>query len=409
VLTKTEEQVLALVDREEVTTFMQELIRARSDYPPGDTREIAQLCVDMMSEAGIDTKIITPPDTVVSPLNDGVPNEMKATVIGTLQGESESPSLLLNAHMDTVAAGDLSRWKHDPFAGVIEDGYIYGRGAGDDKGSVCAQVMAATYIARAAVPLKGTLFVNPIADEEAHAWRGARWMVDERILVPDMAIVGEQTDNEVAVGERAIIFCDVTIKGKAAHGAMPWAGNNAILRMNEFINLLRSELEPALQENGHPYLPPTTLSPNTIKGGTRTPIIAEECTLTIDCRLSPPVTHDQVVKGMEDLLKKLSDRGPAFEWHIETPNVDRGFVTDVEEPVIQALLSAYKDVTGREPVPTGYNQHSDGSRFARLNIPIAIFGPSDPRVGHAANERVSIDQLVEATKVYILAILRLLS
>ena len=404
-----EERVLASIDREEIISFMRALIQARSDYPPGDTRRMAQLCKEKLEAYGIEAEIVVPPDTVVSPKNDGVDNCTKPSVIGKIQGEP-GPTLLLNAHIDTVPAGDLSQWKYDPFEGVVEDGMIYGRGAGDDKGSVLAQIMAACALKKANIPLKGTLLINPVADEEAHSWRGARWLRDSGILKPDLAIIGEQTDNEVAVGERSICFYNVKIQGKAAHGAMPWAGNNATIHMSRFIMEVNEKLVPELQANKPPYLPATTQATTRIKGGSLTNIIPEECVLGIDCRMTPNITKEHVKKRLEELLEELSrDAKQPFEWSVEITNNDIGVYTDAGHPLVQTLLGALKEVRGKEAEPTGYYQHSDGSRFAKLGIPIAIFGPGDPRLGHSPNECVSIDQLMEATRTLAVAVMRLMA
>ena len=404
-----EERVLASIDREEIISFMRALIQARSDYPPGDTRRMAQLCKEKLEAYGIEAETVVPPDTVVSPKNDGVDNCTKPSVIGKIQGEP-GPTLLLNAHIDTVPAGDLSQWKYDPFEGVVEDGMIYGRGAGDDKGSVLAQIMAACALKKANIPLKGTLLINPVADEEAHSWRGARWLRDSGILKPDLALIGEQTDNEVAVGERSICFYNVKIQGKAAHGAMPWAGNNATIHMSRFIMEVNEKLVPELQANKPPYLPATTLATTRIKGGSLTNIIPEECVLGIDCRMTPNITKEHVKKRLEELLEELSrDAKQPFEWSVEITNNDIGVYTDAGHPLVQTLLGALKEVRGKEAEPTGYYQHSDGSRFAKLGIPIAIFGPGDPRLGHSPNECVSIDQLMEATRTLAVAVMRLMA
>lgn len=408
-MNSAEQKVVSLINREEITSFMKALIQARSDYPPGDTREIAELCKNKLEEYGIETEIVIPPETVISPKNDGIDNITKPSVIGKIQGKP-GPTLLLNAHIDTVSAGDLSQWKYDPFEGVVDNGMIYGRGAGDDKGSVLAQIMAACAIKKAEIPLKGTLLINPVADEEAHSWRGARWLRDSGILKPDLAIIGEQTDNEVAVGERSIAFFVVTIHGKAAHGAMPWAGNNATIHMSKFVMLVNEELVPELQANKPPYLPATTLATTRIKGGSLTNIIPEECVLGIDCRMTPNITKEYVKGRLEDLLRKMSEESDQpFEWSVEITNNDIGVNTDAEHPLIKTLLGALKDVRGKQVEPTGYYQHSDGSRFAKLGIPIAIFGPGDPVLGHAPNECVSIDQLVEASKTLAIAVMRLMA
>lgn len=409
-MTENEKRVLSMLTREEVVPFMHDLIRARSDNPPGDTRAVAKVCQAKLEEYGIESKLVYPPLDLVNPKLPGTDNSVMPSVIGTLRGEQPGPCLLLNAHIDTVTAGDLCQWKHDPFIAEIEDGNIYGRGAGDDKGSVLTQVLAVTLLRRAGISLKGTILVNPVADEEANSVRGAKWLRDAGILRPDMVIIGEQTNNEVACAERAVVFVEITIHGKAAHGAMPWSGNNATIHMCRFVNLVNDELLPEVQKLKHPYLPYTTLSTTRIHGGTQTNVIPEECTLDIDCRLAPGITEASVLERFNQLLRRLSDQGPAFEWEIKVTNSEGGIATDTspETPLVKTLSQSLNEVTGREVPLTGYRQASDGRIFAKLGIPIAIFGPGDPALGHAPDEFVPIDQLVDGTKTLTLALMRLM-
>lgn len=410
-MTEQEKSVLNLVDEKEIIEFAQSLIRARSDNPPGDTREVAQVCSDKFTEYGIQSRLHIAPPEIVSTLYPDSDNATMPSVIATMKGVEDGPTLLLNAHIDTVRAGDLSEWDDDPFAGVVKDGYIYGRGAGDDKGAVLAQVLAACYLKKANIPLKGTLLINPVADEEANAIRGTKWLKESKIYdpMPDMLIVGEQTDNRVACAERLVVYTKVKIKGRACHGAMPWKGVNATALMSDFIQLLKNELEPELQKIKNPYLPLSTASPTRIQGGLQTNIIPDLCELNIDMRLVPEISLKEALEKLNTLLQKLSDRGPAFEWEVSaTDAVPYGVYTPPEHPLIRSMLSAVEDITGEKAEPTGYRQGSDGKMFSDMNIPIAIFGPSDPSVGHSPNECVSIKQLVEATKIMILSIMRVM-
>lgn len=408
-MNNVEEKVLSMISEQEIVEFMQELIRAKSTYPPGDTREVADVCFRKLHNAGIETKMLYPGPDVKSIFDDGVDNNHIPSVLGTLSGAKERPVLLLNAHIDTVSVEDPEKWKHDPFSATIEDGFIYGRGAGDDKGSVCAQVMASVALARSGVKLNGTLMVNPVADEEASAFRGTHWLRDAGYLNPDFLIIGEQTDNRVSVAERAMLWLEVIIRGKAAHGAMPWEGDNAIYRAARFINLVETELVPKLREKTHPYLPHSTVNISKINAGINSNAVPEICKVLLDRRYIPGETKESVIKEIEDLLIKLSSETSPFEWEIKI-NWDGGAPvgTDPEDPLPQALLNAIEEVTGEITEPTGYRQGSDGRLFAGRGIPIVHFGPSDPAVGHSTNERVSIQQLVEATQVYALSALRIL-
>ncbi|MCM3760442.1 M20 family metallopeptidase [Alkalihalobacillus oceani] len=408
-MNKQEEQVLNQINEDEVVAFLQKLIQCKSSYPPGDTREVADACYKKLKEEGIETELLYPGDEVKSIWDDGVDNSHIPSVLGKLEGK-ERPVLLLNAHIDTVSVEDPDKWEFDPFSGAVKDGYIYGRGAGDDKSSVVAQIMATIAIARAGVQLNGTLMVNPVADEEASAFRGTHWLRDAGYLNPDYLLIGEQTDNKVAVAERAMLWLDVTIKGKAAHGAMPWEGDNAIVRASQFVNLVETQLVPLLKERTHPYLPHSTINISKINAGLNSNAVPEICTLLIDRRYVPGETKDTVIKEIEDLLKKLAIETGEFEWEVSI-NWDAGAPvdTDINEPLVQTLLGSAKEITGNKTELTGYRQGSDGRLFSGKGIPIAHFGPSDPAVGHSTNERVSIKQLVEATKIYALTALRMLS
>ena len=410
-MTDKEKEVISLINKEEIVSLMQAMIRARSDYPYGDTRKIARVCMEKFAEYGIPSQIYIAPESVGSLRNDGVDTRTMPNVIAEIKGIVEGPLIVMNAHMDTVSAGDLTRWKYDPYAAEIDNGEIFGRGAGDDKGALLAQVMAACIIKKAGVHLKGTLQINPCADEEASSFRGTKWLRDAGILKPDILIIGEQTNNMIACAERAHSFMKVSIKGRAVHGAMPWKGINATVYMAEFIHAVNTELKEEVEKVRHPYLPFTTISTTRILGGIQVNIIPEDCELDIDCRLAPGITVEYVMCRFHEILQRISDAAnEPFEWKVEKLDSEGSIPTDTspESPLIKTMLSAYTDVYGKPSEPTGYCQASDGRLFAGWGIPIAIFGPTDPALGHSVNERVSIDQLIKAVKILILTIMRLM-
>ncbi len=410
-ITEQEKKVLDLISEDEVIQLITDLVRAKSPNPPGDTREAANVCLKKFEEYGIDAQLVTAPDKYVSTLYPDTDNNTMPSVLATMKGAEDGPTLLLNAHIDTVRPGDLNEWHYDPFDATIVDGMVYGRGVGDDKGAVMAQILAACAIKKSGFPFKGTLQINPIADEEANANRGTKFIVNEGLVKPDMVIIGEQTDNRIALGERFPAQAHVTIKGKACHGAMPWNGVNATVICAKFINLIVNELQPEVESYTMPYFPKSTISPTRIDGGIQVNIIPEQCKLMVDIRCCPNLQLDYVLQRMDELLQRLYDEGPKFEWDIKiadrTPGTN-GIYTDPDSPLIKCLLSAQEDVQGKPDEPTAYRQGSDGERFVRFNIPIALLGPSDPSVGHSPDEHCTVKQLVECTKIYALAIMRLM-
>jgi succinyl-diaminopimelate desuccinylase len=395
-ITELEQRVLDRILIEEVTGFLQGLVRIRSIYPPGDCAEAARFCADKFAAEGIQHKVVA-----------DLPE--RPSVLAMLPGKQARPQLAFNAHIDTVPIEDEAAWKYDPFGAEIVDGVLYGRGAGDDKSSVTAQVLAAVAIHRAGVQLEGTLVVNPVADEEAMSTHGAKWLHETGQLRPDMIIVGEQTNNEVAVAERSINWLELIIHGEAAHGAMPWNGLNAIIQMAGVIKFLEREYLPVLAKRGHPYLPPSTMNLGTISGGIKTNMVPELCRITLDRRVPPGETIETITAELRELLDRYTREIEPINYEIKVL-YSSGLAVDTspDDPLAAIMQSAVSDVSGEERPITGYNQGSDGRFFAGDGIPVLIFGPSHPDVGHSANEHVRLEQVVEATKIYALTALRTL-
>ena len=395
-ITELEQRVLDGIIAEEVVGFLQGLVRIRSVYPPGDCVEAAHFCANKFAAEGIQHEVVA-----------DLPE--RPSVLATLPGKQARPQLAFNAHIDTVPIEDQAAWEYDPFGAEIVDGILYGRGAGDDKSSVTAQVMAAVAIHRAGVQLEGTLVVNPVADEESLSAHGAQWLHETGQLRPDMIIIGEQTSNVVAVAERSINWVELVIHGEAAHGAMPWNGVNAIMKMAGVIKFLEREYLPVLASRGHRYLPPSTMNLGTISGGIKTNMVPEICRITLDRRVPPGETIETITAELREILDRYAREVEPINYELKVL-YSSGLPVDTspDDPLVGIMQTAVKDVSGAERPITGYNQGSDGRFFAGDGIPVLIFGPSHPDVGHSANEHVPIAQVVEATKIYALTALRAL-
>lgn len=409
-ISELEKKVLSYIDEKEVTELLQNMIRCVSCHPPGNTIDVAALCAKKFEENGIETQVLTPPQTVRG-ATDTIDNSKIPSVLGWLRG-ADGPQMLWNAHIDTVPVEDKEKWRHDPFSGIIEEGedgpYIYGRGAGDDKGPSAAQIMALIALKRSGIKLKGTIVVNPVADEEGHGWRGTGWLTKIGAYKPDIVVIGEQTDNLIALAERAYTFFRVIIRGEAAHGGMPWNGNNAIVKAARFINLIDTELRPKLEQRTHKYLPHSSINVAKIHGGVKENVVPEVVEITLDRRIVPGETIDGAIAEIQELLDRLVADDP-FEYEFKH-DYRSGYpmYTEPDHPLIQTMLKAKEDLTNRPAEPTGYRQGCDARYFSDWGIPIAIFGPSDPAVGHSPNERVSVKQMVEATQLYVLTAIRML-
>lgn len=403
-LTTIEMETLSNIDKDELARLLRSLVRARSDcsdgglsngLAPGDTREAIAFVARLFDEEGIAYEIVAQ-------------REEQPSLLARVSGRGEE-TLLFHAHVDTVSAGDQDGWRHDPFAGVVESGRIYGRGAGDDKASVVAQIGAVLALARSGAPLQGNLQLAVVADEETGGLVGTKWLHDSGKLAPDALVVGEQTDNRVAIAERVACGIDLTVFGKSAHGAMPWAGENAVLKTARVLPWLWARLTPTFEARSqdHPFLPPPTLNVGKIHGGVQWNIVPERCVVEMDRRLVPGETRKMAMAELEALLTEYGETVEALHFELfSTGEVADNINTPVDHSFVSLAQEILATVTAREVALTGYPHSSDGRWFAADDIPIIIFGPGDPALAHAADEYVSLEQLHTATRFLTLLALR---
>ena len=385
--------VLAAIDPEETISFLRELVRAPSVNPPGDVSEAAAVCQRPLVAAGFALRTLAH--------EPGKPN------IVAEWGAGDGPVLGFNAHLDVVPTGDESAWSHPPFAADVADGRVYGRGAGDDKASVTAQVMGAVALARSGAPLRGRLVVTEVADEETSG-AGALHLIAEGDLRLDGVIVGEQTMNRVAIGEKGTAGVDIVVSGRTAHGALPWEGANAIEGMARVITALDRELRPRLAERAHPYFMPSSASVNMIDGGVKTNVVPDRCAIFVDRRLIPGEDPVATTTEIREIAEAAIAGVPGIEVQV-IPAEDR-FAATMSDPngtLARAMLAA-NAFLGLSTELTGFSMASDGRHFAAAGYPTIIYGPGDPRLAHIPDEWVGVDEVLEATRAYALAALAFL-
>jgi succinyl-diaminopimelate desuccinylase len=388
------DQVLGRIDPDETIALLQALVQdSASVNPPGDVRESIRVCSEKLAAEGFEIETLGDLDIM--------PN-----LIATLR-RGAGPTLLFNAHVDVVPTGDTSVWSHPPFAAEIDGGRVYGRGAGDDKASVTAQVMGAIAVARSGVPINGTLIVNVVADEETGGFHGAKFVVDNMKQRPDYVIVGEQTMSRVAIGERGFASTEDVVRGRAAHGALPWEGANAIEGMAEVIVALRRELWPVLESRLNPYFHHSSASINMIEGGIKQNVVPDRCSIYVDRRIIPGENPNDNVQEIREIAERAIASVPGTSVEVRGLGLGAASMSEPNSPVVKAMLAAneYLDLNTEL---TGFSMGTDGRHFAAVGIPTIIYGPGDPKLAHIPDEWVGVDEVLDATRAYALAALALL-
>jgi len=366
----------------EVSAILSDLIAAPSPNPPGDCEAVAGVCVRWLAELDIAHRVVR--------AQDGTPS-----VIASLgQGERR---LLVHSHYDTQPPGELAAWNSDPYMPVVRDGNIYGRGAGDDKGSVSAQLAALRALKRSGFAPEYEVRFAFVADEESGGERGTAFLLEAGELDCDLALVGEQTDNRLAIGERGMAWIRVTFHGRAAHGAIPEAGVSAALPAARFVTMIDDELLPALPaRRPSGLLPASSANVGRIAAGIDISIVAERAEVDVDRRIVPGESVESAVAEVERFAARAVDRHPGVSVSITPILQSPAFLTPSDHAFVQTCQLAVAEVGG-SPELTGYQQSSDARYLAARSVPFVIFGPSDPRVGHAPNEHVAINDLRTAS------------
>lgn len=389
-------RVLDQIDQDEVIALLRQLVQIPSVNPPGDVRDAMNVCAAKLRAEGFEVSFITQEET-------------KPNMVAELR-RGDSPTLLFNAHLDVVPTGQESAWSHSPFAAEIADGKVYGRGAGDDKASVTAQIMGAIAVARSGVPLKGRLIVNEVADEEVGGALGAGLVANSDSIKPDFVIVGEQTMNRICIGEKGGAGTRVTVYGRAAHGALPWEGVNAIEGMARVITALQSELWPVLEQRTHPYFHHSSATISIIDGGVKTNVVPDQCTIFIDRRIIPGEKPEHVVTEIREVAERAVKDIPGMRVDVDFARFGgrEAILNQPDSEIVQGMLKV-NDLLGFDTKLTGFSMGTDGRHFAEKGVPTIIYGPGDPALAHQPDEWVGIDEVMDATKAYALAALSFLS
>ena len=376
----------------ELVSILSDLIALPSPYPPGTSVEICAYTAKRLKKAGYKVEIATH--------KKGVDN-----VVARMKGKAKGPVIAFNAHVDTVGVGERSNWKSDPYKALVKGGLVYGLGAGNCKGSMAVQIWIAEEIARRGGPASGELIFTFVADEENLGPEGMEYLRKSGKVRPDALILGAQTENNLIVAERGVMWARITTKGRAAHAGNPAAGDNAILRMMRLVGALGSYYDKALKSRVSGAMK-STVNIGMFHGGHNTNVVPSACTVEIDRRLLP---NEKVKDAFKELKKVVDGVGePKSMYAVEFLTGTNGFFAPENGAAVGAFEAAVKAHSRRKVKFLNATGVSDGRYYADDGIEIINFGPGSGAQGHAANESVPIAEMVDAAHIQLDVVKRLL-
>lgn len=293
--------------------------------------------------------------------------------------------VMLAPHLDVVPA------EENAFKPKIKNGKLHGRGACDTKGSVAAFFHAFYELAKnGPFPQETEVIFVGLVDEE-FGQAGSRKLARSGPKA-DLAIVGEPTELQVVTAHKGNIWLQLETRGKAAHGATPQYGQNAIDKMNPILATLFQDYPKLLCKQTHPLLGSPTLNVGKISGGTQPNIVPDHCIIDLDRRTLPGENEDSVKKELSTLFRDKGIPLPLFSTSrsVPCPPLD----TDSSLPMVQSFLRA----SGKRK-PRGVAYFTDASPISMGGTPSVVFGPGNIAQAHAKDEFIEIRQLENAVNI----------
>jgi acetylornithine deacetylase/succinyl-diaminopimelate desuccinylase-like protein len=416
--------------RSEAVQLLQDLIRIDTTNPPGNERAAALHLQKLLESDGIETRLL-----------DVAPG--RANLYARIKGDGSRRPLILLSHTDVVMA-EPERWSVPPFSGELREGFIYGRGAIDMKGTATVHVTLLRLLKRLKVPLKRDLILLAVADEEAGGSGATSIIESHRELIRDAEFLlnegdvpyvkdGKLQQYGVDVMEKAALWLRISAKGPAGHGSIPLS-NSSVERLLSALERLRKwetpiEVPPAVSEGyrikaaqqsdstlknaylnlekalKNPVLRKKLLADSTLnaevrntftitglKGSDKVNVIPGIASAQIDARLLPGETPDGFIAKLRRVLND-----PSLEIEVLEGSTPTG--SNVETALMQAIrkVAARRD-PGVPVIPTLLTSSTDSAKFRPLGITAYGFEPfklddNELNRSHGDDERVSVENL----------------
>jgi putative selenium metabolism hydrolase len=312
-----------------------------------------------------------------------------------------------DAHIDTVEVGDPSLWKVDPFAAVMKDGVIYGRGASDQKGGMASLVYAGHLVKKLGLAPDITYWaVGSVFEEDCDGlcWQ---YILNNKEITPELVVITEPTNLQVYRGHRGRMEIEVATAGLSCHGSAPERGINAVYRMAPII----AGIEKLNQQlKGDKFLGKGTVTISQVRSTSPSLCaVADSCTINLDRRLAATeneqlaIAQIKKVAGRERIgIKVLDFNSPTWKGLVyPTKKYYPTWLVKEEHPLCRLALDTYKEAFGRKAKAGKWTFSTNGiATMGMFGIPTIGFGPANEKFAHAPTDQCPADHIGKAILFY---------
>ena len=389
-----------------------DLIRIPTVNPPGDAyEECCRLIGDRLEARGFSVEYLRAEGAVGD--SDAYP---RTNVVCRIEGSSPGACVHFNSHIDVVTPGE--GWTVDPFAGELRDGKVWGRGSCDMKGGLAASMIAVEALIAEHPGFPGAIEISGTVDEESGGYAGVAWLAEKGYFSPpkvDYVIIPEPLNKDcVCLGHRGVWWSELEVRGRTAHGSMPFLGASAIRGMGDFIERVERELYPKLNQRrtAMPVIPEqarfSTINFNSIHGGLAegtdgfpAAMVADSCRLVMDRRFLIEENREAVRREILDLLEAVKKDRPELRYELRDLWSVDPVMTDAASPLVRALDAGIERVLGQPAKhvasPGTYDQ-KHVQRIGHLKDCVA-YGPGVLDLAHQPDEYVDVEDMVQSAQV----------
>jgi succinyl-diaminopimelate desuccinylase len=388
---------------DEEVRFLQDLVRVPTDTPPGNNAPHAERTAELLHGFGFEAERHPVPAQEVQ-----AQGLQSITNLVVRRRYGDGPVIALNAHGDVVPPGE--GWTHDPYAGDIDGGFLYGRAAAVSKSDFASFTFAVRALEALGARLRGGVELHFTYDEEFGGELGPGWLLKNGITKPDLMIAAGFS-YQVVVAHNGCLQMEVTVHGRMSHAAIPDSGTDALQGATHILNALYAlngqykTVRSKVAGIDHPYL-----NVGLIAGGTNTNVVPGKVVLKLDRRMIPeedPTQVEAALRATIDSAVRSYDPprgGKDIRVGVRRLLLARSMVPlPGSKPVVESLQHHGQAVFG-EPIPAvGTPLYTDVRLYTEAGIPGVIYGAGPRTVlesnAKRADERLDLEDLRRATKV----------
>ena len=383
-------------NRDAETRFLAEIVKAPSDNPPGDCAPAAETVAKLLESLGFVVERHKVPDALVK-----VNGMVSATNLIVRRKFGAGPTIALNAHGDVVPPG--AGWTKAPYGAEVVDGWMYGRGVAVSKSDIASYAFALMALERSGAKLAGAVELHVTYDEEAGGEIGPRWLIEQGLTKPDLAIAAGFSYS-VVNAHNGCLHLEVETHGRSAHAAKPFTGVDALEAANGVLSALYAWRRGlSARVSAIPGVGAAQMTVGLISGGINTNVVPDRVVFRLDRRMIPEEKPAEVEAELRAIVAEAAKAFPAATVAVRRILLAEPLTpTPASDQLTNILVRHASRVMGEQIAAGGVPLYTDARHYAKAGVPIALYGAGPRSIedanAHRADERLRLDDLYRATE-----------